>query len=146
MFYTRKPAVKLHVTRNLWIRLQIGSIALRIPTAHNSCPHELVHVQNVRDFPQTKLDNWINSPFKRARLPPIFFFQVFAKNGLIKNIFEEEKKFDTRTWFFFCKIVPNWVYFGQGEDFRLTTELSKKVQYSRNQAIKNGLNEVILLM
>ena len=36
--------------------------------------------------------------------------------------------------------------FGQGEDFRLTTELSEKVQYSRNQAIKNGLNEAILLM
>ena len=46
----------------------------------------------------------------------------------------------------FCKIVPYWVYFGQGEDFKLTTELSKKVQYSSNQAIKNGLNEAILLM
>ena len=43
-------------------------------------------------------------------------------------------------------IVPNWVYFGQGEDFKLTTELPKKMQYSRNQAIKNGLNEAILLM
>ena len=44
-------------------------------------------------------------------------------------------------------IVPNWVYFGQGEDFKfITTELSEKVQYSRNQAIKNGLNEAILLM
>ena len=31
---------------------------------------------------------------------PRFFFQVFAKNSLIKNIFEEEKKFDSRTWFF----------------------------------------------
>ena len=48
--------------------------------------------------------------------------------------------------FFFRKIVPNWVYFGQGEDFKLTTELSEKVQYSRNQAIKKGLNEAILLM
>ena len=47
---------------------------------------------------------------------------------------------------FFRKIVPNWVHFGQGEDFKLTTELSRKVQYSRNQAIKNGLNEAILLM
>ena len=43
-------------------------------------------------------------------------------------------------------MVPNWVYFGHGEDFKLTTELSEKVQYSRNQAIKNGLNEAILLM
>ena len=47
---------------------------------------------------------------------------------------------------FFWKIVRNWVYFGQGEDFKLTSELSEKVQYSRNQAIKNGLNEAILLM
>ena len=36
-------------------------------------------------------------------------------------------------------MVPNWVCFGQGEDVKLTTELSEKVQYSRNQAIKNGL-------
>jgi len=28
--------------------------------------------------------------------------------------------------FFFWKIVPNWVYLGQGEDFKLTTELSVK--------------------
>ena len=46
---------------------------------------------------------------------------------------------------FFGKIVPNWVYFGQGEGFKLTTELSKKVQHFRNQAIKNGSNEGILL-
>ena len=47
---------------------------------------------------------------------------------------------------FFWKIVPNWVYIGQGEDFKLTTELSEKGQYSRNQAIKNGWNEAIPLM
>ena len=47
---------------------------------------------------------------------------------------------------FFGKMVRNWVYFGQGEDFKLTTELFEKVQYSRNQAIKNGLNEAMLLM
>ena len=46
---------------------------------------------------------------------------------------------------FLDKIVPNWVYFGQGKDFKLTTELSEKVQYSHNQAIENGLNEAILL-
>ena len=44
---------------------------------------------------------------------------------------------------FFGKIVPNWVYFGQREDFELTTELSKK---EKNAATKNGLNEAILLM
>ena len=47
---------------------------------------------------------------------------------------------------FLGKIVPYWVYFGQGQDFKLTTKLSEKVQYSRNQAIKNSLNEAILLM
>ena len=47
---------------------------------------------------------------------------------------------------YFWKMVPNWVYFGQGEDLKLTTELSEKVQYSLNQAIKNGLNEAIMLM
>ena len=47
---------------------------------------------------------------------------------------------------FFGKVVPYWVYFGQGEDFKLTTELSEKVQYSHNQATKNGLNEAILLI
>ena len=107
--------------------------------------HALVHVQNVRDFPQTKLDNGINSPFLLNELgDPRFFFLVFAKYSLMKNIFEEEKKFNSRTRFFFWKMVPNWVYFGQGEDLKLTTELSEKVQYS--QAIKNGLNEAIVLM
>ena len=47
---------------------------------------------------------------------------------------------------FFWKIVPYWAYFGQVEDLKLTTELFKKVQKCRNQAIKNGLNEAILLM
>jgi len=46
---------------------------------------------------------------------------------------------------FFLEIVPNWVYFGQNEDFKLTTELSEKAQYSRNQAMKKNLNEVIML-
>ena len=106
-----------------------------------------MHVQNVRDFPETKLDNGINSPFLLNEYgDPRFFIQLFAKNSLMKDIFEEEKKFDSRTWFFFWKMVPNWMYFGQGEDFKLTTELSKKVQYSRNQVIKNSLNEAILLM
>ena len=41
---------------------------------------------------------------------------------------------------FFWKIVPYWEYLGQGEDFKLTTELSEKMQYQYNQAIKNDLN------
>ena len=36
------------------------------------------------------------------------------------------------------------MYLGQGEDFKLTTELSEKVQYPQNLAIKNELNEAIL--
>ena len=47
---------------------------------------------------------------------------------------------------FFWKTVPYLVYFGQGEDFKLTTELSQKVHYSHNQAIKNSVNESILLI
>ena len=58
-------------------------------------------MQNVRDFPQTKLDNGINSPFLLNELgDPRFFFQVFAKYSLMKNTFKEEKKFDSRTRFF----------------------------------------------
>ena len=58
-------------------------------------------MQNVRDFPQTKLDNGINSPFLLNELgDPRFLFQVFAKYSLMKNIFEGEKKFDSRTRFF----------------------------------------------
>ena len=73
------------------------------------------------------------------------YFQVFAKNSLIKNIFEEEKKLMVEHDVFW-KIVPISVYFGQGEDFKLTTELPEKVQYACNKAIKNSLNEAILLM
>ena len=50
-------------------------------------------MQNVRDFPQTKLHNGIKSPFLlNEHGDPRIFFQVFAKNSLIKNIFEEAKK------------------------------------------------------
>jgi len=36
--------------------------------------------------------------------------------------------------------------FFQVEDFKLTMQLSEDVQYFHNQAMKNGLNEAILLM
>ena len=59
-----------------------------------------MRVQNVTDFPQIKLDSEINAPFlSNEHGEPRFFFcffQVFAKNSLIKNIFEEERKFDSR--------------------------------------------------
>ena len=49
-------------------------------------------MQNVGDFPQTKLDGEINSPFLlNEHGDPRNFFQGFAKDSLIKNIFEEEK-------------------------------------------------------
>ena len=47
---------------------------------------------------------------------------------------------------FFGKIVSYLVYLGQGEDFKLTTELSEKVQYPHNQAIESELNEATLLI
>ena len=47
---------------------------------------------------------------------------------------------------FWGKVVSYLVYLGQGADLKLTTELSKKVQYPYNQAIKNELNEAILLI
>ena len=66
--------------------------------------HEHVSVQNVRDSPQTELDSEINAPFLlNEHGDPQIFFQVFTTNSLIKNIFEEEKKFDSRTLFFFGK-------------------------------------------
>ena len=67
---------------------------------------------------------------------PRFFSQVFAKNSLIKNIFEEEKSLIVRHDFFFFENSSLLVYLGQGEDFKLPL----------NQAIKNDLNEAILLI
>ena len=66
-----------------------------------------MHVQNVRDFPQTKLDSEINSPFLLNK------HGVFAENSLIKNIFEEEKRLIVEHDFYW-KIVPYWMYSGQG--------------------------------
>ena len=64
-------------------------------------------MQNVRDFPQTKLVGEINSPFLfNEHGDPRNFFQVFAKDSLIKNIFEEEKKFDSGKRFIFGKQFP----------------------------------------
>ena len=47
---------------------------------------------------------------------------------------------------FLEKIVLYLVCLGQREDFKQTSELSEKVQYPHNQAIKNELNEAILLI
>ena len=40
---------------------------------------------------------------------------------------------------FWGKVVSYLVYLGQGEDFKLTRELSEKAQYPHNQAIENEL-------
>ena len=54
--------------------------------------HGRVHVQNVRDFPQTKFDSEINSSFLlNEHGDPRFLSQVCVKNSVIRNIFEEEK-------------------------------------------------------
>ena len=47
---------------------------------------------------------------------------------------------------FWRKIASHLVYLSQGEDFKLTTELSEKVQYPHNQAIKNELKEAVVLI
>ena len=63
--------------------------------------HERARVQNLRDFPQIKLDSEINAPFLlKEHGDPRFFFRVFAKSSQIRNIFEEGKKFDSGTRFF----------------------------------------------
>ena len=70
---------------------------LRTIFACSARAHERVHVQNVREFPLAKLDNGINFPFLlNEHGDPRFFLQVFAKNSVTENIFEEEKEFDSR--------------------------------------------------
>ena len=65
--------------------------------------HDRLHIQNVRDFPQTKFDSEINASFLLNERGDPGFFQVFAKNSQIKNIFEKEKKFDSGTRFLLRK-------------------------------------------
>ena len=67
------------------------------PSCARVSRHRRVHAQNLRDVPQTKPHNGINSPLLlNERGDPRFFRQVFAKNSVMKNIFEAEKKFDSR--------------------------------------------------
>ena len=69
-----------------------------------------MRVQNLRNFPQTKLDSEMNAPFLLIEHgdPPIFF-QVFTKNSLMNNMFEEEKSLIVEHFFFF-ENSPYWVY------------------------------------
>ena len=48
---------------------------------------------------KSMLEKFRANVLKRARWP-LIFFQVFAKNSLIENMFEEEKQFDGGTRFF----------------------------------------------
>ena len=83
------------------------SIALRIPTvvfASLARAQEPARVQNVRDFPQTKLDSEINALFLlNEHGDPRFLWGVFAKNSRIKNKFEEGKSLIVEHDFFFAK-------------------------------------------
>ena len=102
---------------------QFLSIALRIPTAY--------------DFRFISARTWARALTKRKRFPSNC---AFAKNSLINNLFEGKKVVEHD---FLEEIVSSWVYFGQGEDFKLSTELSEKLQYSCKPAIRNSLNEAI---
>ena len=68
-----------------------GASLLDTIFASSAHAHGLVRVQNIRDFPQTELNNGINSSFLLNEHGDPRFFQVFAKNSLMKNMFEEEK-------------------------------------------------------
>ena len=93
-------SLSLNLYSRWFLVLHCASL-LRTIFASSARAQERVHVQNVRDFLQTKLDSKINSPFLlNEHGDPRFFFQAFAKNSLKKNIFEEKNKFDSRTWFF----------------------------------------------
>ena len=64
-------------------------------------------------------------------MTPYFFPQVFAKNSLIKDILKKKKSLIVEHDFL-GEILSYLLYLGQGEDFKLTMELSEKVQYPHN--------------
>ena len=85
-----------------------------------------MRVQNLRDFPQIKLDSEINAPFllNEHGDPPIFF-QVFTKNSLIKNIFEEEKSLIVEHYFLLEK-SPTGFILGKARTSSLPRNCPKK--------------------
>ena len=64
---------------------------LRTIFASSARAHGRVHEQNVRDFPQTKLDGEINFPFLLNEHGDPDFFQVFAKNNLQRTYLKKKK-------------------------------------------------------
>ena len=78
-----------------------------------------------------------------STVTPYFFF-VFAKNSLIKNKFEEEKTFDSRTWFFCENSAELGVFWLRGlKAIHGNVRKSAIFPPPDNQ---NGLNEAILLI
>ena len=58
---------------------------MRIPTAHDFCVIS-ARVQNVRDFPQTKLNSKINARFLfNEHGEPQFLFYKFNENNILNN-------------------------------------------------------------
>ena len=105
-----------------------------------------MHVQNVRDFLQTKLDSKINSPFLlNEHGDPRFFLQVFAKNSLIKNKFEEEKSL-IEEHNLFLENSPLLHVFWPRPGLQANHGTVRKSAIFPLQATKNSLNEAILLM
>ena len=64
----------------------------------------------------------------------------------MKNIFEEEKKSLIVEHDFLLENGSQLGVYWPRREPQVNHRNTKKVQYSRNQAIKNGLNEAILLM
>ena len=110
-------------------------IALSIPTAYDFRVLRASTWARARSKLKRFPWNWAQMrdkcsfSLKPARSTPKLF-QVLAENSLIKN----------------NKEVLYWVCFGQGEDFKPTTEQSEKGQCSQSQAIRNGLSEAILVL
>jgi len=63
--------------------------------------HERMCIQNIRDFPQTKLDNEINAPFLlNEHGDPHFFFHNFNGNNILNSW---EKKLEEIYGYYFGK-------------------------------------------
>ena len=77
-------------------------------------------------------------------MTPIFF-QVFAKNSLIKNIFEVEKKFDSGTQFGLENCSQLGVFWPRRE-LQANHGTVRKSAIFPQPNNKNSLNEAILLM
>ena len=57
------------------------------------CAPERVRVQNVRDFPQTKLDSEINAPFLlNEHGDPHFLFHNFNEDNILNNWEKNQQK------------------------------------------------------